>query len=598
MIIPMTKYTFLVYHKEYLDFLEKVKELGVVHIIQANDKDSYDTKQQLLLVKSIKDTIKQLKKREVEVLSNEKEQITGQEVFERVKQLNELTDIKQKQLKELQKEFANVEPWGTFSVETINKIKQSGIEILFFVCSDKKFKEEWNDTHIEIVNTIGGLVYFVAVHKIGEELSIDAERVALPDRSINEIKVEIDIINKEIADIESKLDICAISHIDKLVEYQHEVEEANDLQEVLSSTIKEADEKLMLVEGWVPKAKSNDLDVYLEEQSIVHLTQEPTPEDKVPILLKNNKFTKLFEPIGSLFSLPTYQELDLTPLFAPFFMMFFGFCLGDAGYGLLLLVVASLAKLKIKSNLRSYLSLVQLFGIGTFIFGSISGTFFGINIIDSNIAIFDNVKNHMFESNQMFQLALILGIVQIIFGLAVKVVNQTRQFGWQYGMTSVGWIILILSLLDNFLLEFTSFGFIPIYIAIAIIIFFVDPKVNIFTRVGKGLWELYGITGFFGDILSYIRLFALGIAGGTLGFVINDIALQIKGVPYIGWLLFVIILIVGHFGNLLISSLGAFVHPMRLTFVEFYKNAGFAGGGYKFKPFTKKTIKSNKGETL
>jgi V/A-type H+-transporting ATPase subunit I len=120
------------------------------------------------------------------------------------------------------------------------------------------------------------------------------------------------------------------------------------------------------------------------------------------------------------------------------------------------------------------------------------------------------------------------------------------------------------------------------------VLFFNDPKSNIITRFGKGIWDIYStVTGVFGDLLSYIRLFALGLSSAILGFVINDIGLQILGSSRIlGPVFFGIFLVLGHTLNILISSLGSFVHPMRLTFVEFYKNAGFKGGGEPYKPFS------------
>ena len=122
-----------------------------------------------------------------------------------------------------------------------------------------------------------------------------------------------------------------------------------------------------------------------------------------------------------------------------------------------------------------------------------------------------------------------------------------------------------------------------------LILFFSDPRINVFARIGKGIWDVYStVTGIFGDLLSYIRLFALGLSSAILGFVINDIGMQILGSSKIlGPVFFVIFLIIGHTLNILISSLGSFVHPMRLTFVEFYKSAGFMGGGEKYKPFRK-----------
>jgi V/A-type H+-transporting ATPase subunit I len=297
-----------------------------------------------------------------------------------------------------------------------------------------------------------------------------------------------------------------------------------------------------------------------------------------------------------MFSLPDYNELDLTVFFAPFFMMFFGFCLGDAGYGLLFVVGAGLYKLKAKEEFRPYLTLIQFLGLATIIFGAVSGTVFGMNLMEAEIPWLGNVKSLFLNPDKMFNLALVLGALQIIFGLCIKAANQTRQFGFLYALSTIGWLVVLLGSAGYVLLTETGV-FHPnqtiLYLILAtgcfFILFFSDPGVNVFSRVGKGIWDIYStVTGIFGDLLSYIRLFALGLSSGILGFVINDIALQILGSSKIlGPVFFVVFLVLGHTLNILISSLGSFVHPMRLTFVEFYKNAGFKGGGEEYKPFSK-----------
>ena len=128
------------------------------------------------------------------------------------------------------------------------------------------------------------------------------------------------------------------------------------------------------------------------------------------------------------------------------------------------------------------------------------------------------------------------------------------------------------------------------YLAIcgaSMILFFSSDSGNIFTRLFKGVTAFYDVTSIFGDMLSYIRLFGLGTAGAILGMVVNSVAMSLAGIPYMGWFFALLMLLVGHIMVLLLSSLGAFVHPMRLTFVEFYKNAGFGGGGRAFRPMGK-----------
>ena len=359
---------------------------------------------------------------------------------------------------------------------------------------------------------------------------------------------------------------------------------------VIEQTRREAEDRLMVLEGYAPETRMEELEDLCEEQGIPFMQEQPQPEDQPPVMLNNSKFTQLFEPIAKLFALPTYREMDLTPYFAPFFLLFFGFCLGDAGYGIVLVLAATIYKFKAGADLKPTLTLVQFLGLATVLFGVLTGTVFGVSLLQDQFEWLGDIRKVMLNSDQAFQMALVLGVVQILFGLAVKAVNKGRQFGWQYGIAPVGWILLVLSLADIGMLKLVvPYSSYVAWFAVALILFFSDPKAGLFSRLGSGAWALYGITGIFGDLLSYIRLFALGIASAILGLVVNDIGLQIQGsMEIVGPILFVIFLLVGHTANLLIASLGAFVHPMRLTFVEFYKNAGFEGGGKPYDPLRQK----------
>jgi V/A-type H+-transporting ATPase subunit I len=201
----------------------------------------------------------------------------------------------------------------------------------------------------------------------------------------------------------------------------------------------------------------------------------------------------------------------------------------------------------------------------------------------------------MLDSISMFYFALIIGGMQILFGFFIKIFNITKRRGFKYALSSLGWFIFLVSVIVyavggklGFLdLDVIRYGlYIMMGIAGILIFVFNNPDKNIFIRLGGGIWDSYGVvTGLFGDVLSYIRLFALGISSAILGFVFNDISLQFLNIPYIGWLFFLILLLVGHSINLFLATLGGIIHPMRLTFVEFYKNAGFQGGGKKYEPF-------------
>jgi len=331
---------------------------------------------------------------------------------------------------------------------------------------------------------------------------------------------------------------------------------------------------------------------YLEKSSIIHLQRDPSDEEipLVPILTKNGYFSSLFVPIARLFSLPSYTEIDLTAFFAPFYMMFFGLCLGDAGYGVVMLIAATAAKFKFKTgDLRPILTLVQFLGAATIIAGAVTGTIFGFSLADffSDQSQKDSINDLILTPDNMFNLSIAIGLIQIVFGLLIKAFNITKQNSFVAALPTIGWVMMIVSGLSTSIPEIKPVAMIFVWTGLAAVMLF-STTGNIFKRLGLGVWEMYNnITGVFGDTLSYIRLFALGLSGSILGLVINNIGEIFQDIPYVGWVIWFVFLLVGHTANLLLCSLGSFVHPMRLTFVEFYKNAGWTGGGKEYKPFKK-----------
>lgn len=600
MIIPMHKYSFLVFHKDYHLFLEKLQQLGVLHVTKKNTNVTDEIQKKYHQLNRLDKTIRFLKKRENTEKSSHSH-LDGLTIVNEIEAKQNIMEALGLQLEELKKEHQKVRPWGTFSIETIQKLKEENILLRYFITTKTKFSElNVTDMPVVLVQEEGTKFYFVLVQQKNEKWEVDAEEVTAPTIPLNEIEKEIKQTIQKKNTIEKEFDLYAGSTLNQLEKTKTIVANSLEYDHVVLNTDAEAEDKLMILEGWVPATKKEEIDAFLEKNDVLFVASKATPKDNAPVLLTNNRFTKLFEPIGQMFSLPDYNELDLTLFFAPFFMLFFGFCLGDAGYGLLFIVGAGLYKFKATKAFKPYLSLIQLLGLATVIFGAISGTFFGINLIEAEMPWIENIKHYFLDPNKMFNLALMLGGVQIIFGLFIKAVNRIKQFGFQFSLAIFGWLIILLGSLLYVLLtkaQIINPNKIIIYSIISIggflILFFSDPEVNVFTRIGKGVWDVYStVTGIFGDLLSYIRLFALGLSSAILGFVINDIAIQILGSSKIlGPLFFVIFLLIGHTLNILISSLGSFVHPMRLTFVEFYKNAGFKGGGEEYKPFRNEAVK-------
>ncbi|NLN94768.1 MAG: hypothetical protein GX128_01165 [Bacteroidales bacterium] len=597
----MKKYTFLVYHEDYQIFLEKLRKVGVVDIVERTKNMDDETRVQLMEQRAIQETIKLLNRRRIASKDSPSPETDGIAIVEKVRELLNEEDGFEQQLNSVNKEISNLEPWGDFSLGTLENLKKADLNVSFYIASAKRYNPEWENQYaIGVVRSTPTSVYFILVSDSDEPVELSAEEVKAPELSVTEVIKRRDAILERKKKVADMLDEFAATSIPVLEETLQKLKTKADFNRVISNTRVEADEKLMLLQGYVPESEEQKLIEFCEENKILYVEGQPEETDKIPILLQNKPFAKLFEPIGSLFSLPSYHELDLTQFFAPFFMMFFGFCVGDAGYGLLILILSLLLKRKVDPSFRPYLSLAQYLGIGTVILGTLSGTFFGISLIDANIPFLSGMREYFLDSQKMFYLALILGCVQILFGLFVKILNITKQRGFKYAFSTLGWLVLFLGLIARVILVQTKIlpegEKIVLYSVLAVSGVFIfllnDPNVNIFVRIGKGIWDIYGMaTGLFGDILSYIRLFALGIASSILGFVINSVGLSLLETPYVGPVIFVIFLTLAHTLNILIASLGAFVHPMRLTFVEFFKYAGFNGGGKEYKPFTEKIKK-------
>jgi V/A-type H+-transporting ATPase subunit I len=593
MIVPMTKYHFVIYHRELENFVLQLRELGVFHI-----------KEKHKLSESTRELIKDLQQLEFIIdfynLEPSSEPSSKAELPAMVsrdwKQNIEHLDQLQKELRVLQQELHLLQnSIGSFSTQKLKALHEKGLYAYLYSCKPGKFNSEWTDQHgAVLLNESGRKWYFVLFSIQETPPSIEAQLEQLPERGTQELELAIEEKNKAITDLEKELEFRIENRGESLLYTYNSIKDQIQLNKNAHQVENFGEGRLQLMEGWIPSEKEDDVEQALNEAGVYFEKTDPNPDEKNPILLKNNAYGKLFEPIGSLFSLPSYSELDLTPLFAPFFTLFFGFCLGDAGYGLIILVGITLFGHKLGEQNRGIVRLAQILGLATVLFGTLTGTLFGVDLGAENSTLLpQNIRELFLGADELFYLSLAIGWVQILFGMGVKMVNQYKQFGWLYTLSTFGWIILTIGLtllgLGSYkIIEPVVFDAWICYAGIALILAFNDPKANVFVRLGKGIWELYGISGLFGDLLSYIRLFALGLSSSILGLVVNDIGLGFIDInPIAGPILFVLFMVIGHGLNLFIAGLGAFVHPMRLTFVEFYKNAGFAGGGMKYEPFKK-----------
>ena len=300
-----------------------------------------------------------------------------------------------------------------------------------------------------------------------------------------------------------------------------------------------ADGELMVMEGWAEADKSAEVDKLLDEYpDVIYLKSNPTEQDDTPVKLKNNRFARLFELIGGMYALPKYGTLDLTPFFAPFYMLFFAICLNDAGYGAILFALGLGLFLKGGHAMRQAATLTMVCGGATTLFGFYSGSLFGLSIPD--MLGYESIAESPFLDfqNDFFSLALALGVVQILFGMFLNICFKARYFGITSVFAQLGWFIVLFAaclagglamLNENWVIPFFTTSSPAFYAALAVgavmMLFLSDIKRNPLINFASGLWDVYNnITGLLSDVLSYIRLFAIGLSGGVLAQVFNSLA--------------------------------------------------------------------------
>lgn len=606
MITKMKKLTFLVYHREYDDFLNSLRELGVVHIVEKQQgvADNAELQDNIRLSSRLVATLKLLQNVKLEkgtvAVKEGGTPDRGAQVLDEVDTLQNEKNKLTQQLQTYAKERDALLAWGDFDPANIQRLCDSGYTIGFYTCPEGNYREIWEtEYNAMIISRISSKVFFITVTKAGEEVDLDVEQAKLPVYSLARLNELYAQTEQVIIENNNKLALLAEKDIPSLQEALKELQHTIEFSKVVLSAEQAAGEKLMLLEGWAPARNKTEIGAFLNESHVYYEMSDPAPEDNVPIELNNKGLFSWFEPICKLYMLPKYNELDLTPFFAPFFMVFFGLCLGDSGYGLFLLLGVTGYRLiakKIAPSMKSILSLVQILAISTILCGMLTGTFFGFNLYKELPWPFvQRLKDAIaLDNNDLFQLSLILGAVQILFGMVLKAVNQTIQFGLKYAVATIGWICLLVSMAISYFLPAVmpmggTVHLVVLGIAGVMIFLYNSPDKNIFINIGLGLWDSYNmVTGLLGDILSYVRLFALGLSGGILASVFNELAVGMSPDNIIaGPIVMVLIFVIGHSINIFMNVLGAMVHPMRLTFVEFFKNSGYEGGGKEYKPFRK-----------
>ena len=612
MISRMKKLTFLVYHKEYETFLQRLRDLGVVHVVerQTGEMDSRLTEflQKRALYKQIQAGM-QARASEVDAARSAVDsKESAESLVKTYEQLLARGQELQQQLPAIGKEMEQLEPWGEFDTRRIQELEQAGWYMQFYVCTAKEYDETWEKEYGAVrISEEGARIYFVTVTH--EPAHLDIEPVRLPALSWQQLADKKHGVEEEIARTETELNRFCQAHVARMAQCCAELDSEIDLLKVKLNSAPMAEGTVMVLEGWIPEENETQVRAMLEQEGIYYEIRQATREDAAPVKFKNNAFVRMYEVLTKMYGMPSGTDFDPTPILAPFFSLFFAFCMGDAGYGLILILLGFYLKKKMSANLAGMMNLVITLGVFTTVFGAILGTFFGMSLLQSDLP--EQIKQFIIAGNvelfgstydKQMVLALGIGVVHISIAMTVKAINSTVFYGFKESLSAWGWWLLVvgsvvvgtLTFLSVIPAEISKWAFISVGGVAAVGIYLLNNlHRNVLVNVGAGLWDTYNMaSGLLGDVLSYIRLFALGLAGGMLGQTFNNLALMVvdgrEGIGLVfGWIGFGLIILVGHTLNIAMSCLSAFVHPLRLTFVEYFKNAGYEGKGVEYKPFKK-----------
>lgn len=488
--------------------------------------------------------------------------------------------------------------------------------IVFSLPSKYRFEKQREDFYIEKIGEFQRSALYLIIFRKEERKSVEEFLKGLPSSVILSVRKW----NRKIKQIYGKLEKLEEKNKEEILKIEDEIRGSFkykkeimvfydyyfSLFEFLSTKEKLGVSKFVKgIRGWVCERDAEILKktIFIFFPDSYFVLEEPKEDEDVPIVLKNNKIVEPFEVVTDLYGRPVYKNIDPTGPLSLFFAISFAFCLTDAGYGLLLIILSSILikKFKFLPNLIKFLKLLLLCGISTLIVGALTGGWFGDTLyrLPESFNFIRTLKKFVIlnplEGNQsiiFLLIALILGYVQILWGLVLNLYNYLRKYPPKY------WGEPICLLLIQILVGVIVIGFIktktlisfPLYLLIICFVYLMYEKAKTQKELLlKLFWAVFGVYSvisgnLLSDILSYCRLFGLGLTTSVLALVINLMVSTAKNIKIFGYLLAGILFIIGHFGNLLINLLGSYVHTSRLQYLEFFTKF-YESGGRVFKPF-------------
>ncbi len=651
MIVAMKRLSLVALKSDQDAILDALQKAGTVEIIRLADGDTQNGEADAInaRIQRLAESISAVKPyaKKAGFLSPQKREMTLSGIWEYVpaaekttEEIEELTHTQARLLAEREKAVsvrASLEPWTVLTVPMDSVKNTPRVHYFIGLCASKDVQrvKEQEYLEAELLNESATIPTILACREDDTRAvqnflkTIDWQDYVFPKLS-GTPREAIESLDRRIAEIDEQY-----AETQRQLEAHGETIET--LQNALDAETIEADRlsarndlsytaHAFVLEGWVREDEVEKTEQTIKDVTDAYSfeTRDPIEGEEPPSVVKNSKFVKPFEEVQTLYSRPAYGTIDGTPYMTPFYILLFGLMLSDTGYGILLMLGSWLyIKKKKPTGMSAGISRVLFWGgLSTIVWGVLTGSFFGITRTDTSggvftiigqffdrIGIFPAWIDPMQNSMAMLGLCFGLGILHIVAGYIVGAIDKFSKGDWKGAVfDQISWVLITLGLVIGFLPAITSMAGSPIELpkavtmpaliaagvgALMVVLFKGREKKNPFSRITSGLGGLYDITGVLSDILSYARLFALGIATGVIGQVFNMLSNMLTGssniiLAILGGILCIALVIALHTFNVAINALGAFVHCARLQYVEFYGKF-YESGGKEFRPLSYNT---------
>lgn len=589
MIAQMKKVSIVVLDKDKQSSLKSLKKLGIMHLSE-NFGSSDD-------VKALEERIKEI---ETSLRLTEGSDIQHVEAFDIVK-ISEIVDTTcnigkdiynlEERESILNRNLEFLEPWGDFNPSDLVLLKEKGVDVTLVDIT----KEQWHhlDSNLNVFKIAHNNLGFLAA-VIGE-CPKEFARFDPPELGLEDALGAVELLKEELKEKYSELKKLSIHHGNILL-YKKSIEDSLEFEKIRSGM--GYDEDFAALQGWIPVEKIDKFVKTANSEKWGYALSEPVDGDDTPTLLKGNKITSMIHPLlDFLGNVPGYWETDVSPFFLIFFTIFFAMIIGDAGYGLLFILLTFVAQIKM-NKFNNVLALFYLISSATVVWGAMTGSWFGSNMI-KGIPFFNGfILSQLDTDKEIMELCFHIAVVHIVLARLTAFVKSMKD-KLLSGFANLGWLSMtvgLLFLVKNLVISSTDYP-VPTYSLIIVAFGFI--VVLIFGKQEKGQSFLKGVgmslafspltaldtVGAFGDIISYVRLYAVGLAGFAVAQSFNGMAAPLISSGGFGYFGGALILLGGHVFNIAMAALSVLVHGVRLNVLEFSSAADVNWTGKKFNPF-------------